>query len=166
MATVAAGPVFRLLGAKDLGVTEDYHIAKMPPVNAGLLDGQLAWSQHDGGHTDAPNWKYFIPWADKFLNYHAALWELPADQPVFRTEPNSLIAHAQSPSAQLKAIKTPASPDQSPRAVIGGMCRTKRSSRKPDSQIRRVPRCDSEPALQQITKTSRRAFGRLIRNST
>ena len=67
MATVAAGPVFRLLGAKDLGVTEDYRTAKMPPVNTGLLDGQLAWRQHDGGHTDAPNWKYFIPWADKFL---------------------------------------------------------------------------------------------------
>ncbi len=67
MAGVAAEPVFRLLGAKDLGVTEDYHTAKMPGVNVGLLDGQLAWRQHDGGHTDAPNWKYFIPWADRFL---------------------------------------------------------------------------------------------------
>jgi hypothetical protein len=71
MATVAAEPVFRLLGAKDLGVAGDYHAAKMPPVNTGLLDGELAWRQHDGGHTDAPNWKYFIPWADKFL-HHAA----------------------------------------------------------------------------------------------
>jgi hypothetical protein len=69
MATVAAQPVFRLLGAKDLGVTEDYHVAKMPPVNHGLLDGQLAWRQHDAGHTDAPNWKYFIPWADKWLHH-------------------------------------------------------------------------------------------------
>ena len=68
MAAVAAQPVFRLLGAKDLGVSADYHTAKMPPVNSGLLDGQLAWRQHDGGHTDAPNWKYFIPWADKFLH--------------------------------------------------------------------------------------------------
>jgi hypothetical protein len=68
MAAVAAQPVFRLLGAKELGVTADYRTAKMPPVNAGLLDGQLAWRQHDGGHTDAPNWKYFIPWADKFLH--------------------------------------------------------------------------------------------------
>ncbi len=95
MATVAAGPTFRLLGAKDLGVTDDYRTAKMPPVNSGLLDGQLAWRQHDGGHTDAPNWKYFIPWADKFLGYRAAPWELPADQPVFRTDPNSLVAHSQ-----------------------------------------------------------------------
>lgn len=67
MAAVAAGPVFRLLGAKDLGTSDDYNVEKKPPVNVGLLDGQLAWRQHDGGHTDGPNWKYFIPWADKFL---------------------------------------------------------------------------------------------------
>ena len=83
MATVAAGPVFRLLGAKDLGTSV------MPPVNTGLLDGQLAWRQHDGGHTDGPNWSYFLAWADKFL---AAP---PADQPAVRTDPNSLTAHAQ-----------------------------------------------------------------------
>ncbi len=65
MAAVAAQPVFRLLSAKGLGVPDDYHTAKMPPVNTGLLDGQLAWRQHDGGHTDAPNMKYFIQWADK-----------------------------------------------------------------------------------------------------
>jgi hypothetical protein len=69
MAAVAAEPVFRLLGAKDLGVKEDYHTAKMPAVNVALLDGQLAWRQHDGGHTDAPNWKYLIPWADTFLHH-------------------------------------------------------------------------------------------------
>jgi hypothetical protein len=67
MAAVAAGPVFRLLGAKDLGTSDDYRTEKMPAVNVSLLDGQLAWRQHDGGHTDGPNWKYFIPWADKFL---------------------------------------------------------------------------------------------------
>ena len=72
MAAVAAQPVFRLLGAKDLGVTADYRTEKMPAVNVGLLDGQLAWRQHDGGHTDAPNWKYFIPWADKFLHHESA----------------------------------------------------------------------------------------------
>ncbi len=77
MATVAAQPVFRLLGAKDLGISADYRAAKMPPVNTGLLDGQLAWRQHDGGHTDAPNWKYFIPWADKFLHYQAAAENRP-----------------------------------------------------------------------------------------
>jgi len=63
MAAVAAGPVFRLLGARDLGVTEDYRTAKMPPVNTGLLDGELAWRQHDGGHEDRSNMKHFIAWA-------------------------------------------------------------------------------------------------------
>lgn len=67
MAAVAAQPVFRLLGAKTLGVSDDYHTEKMPGVNVGLLDGELAWRQHDGGHTDAPNIKYFIQWADKFM---------------------------------------------------------------------------------------------------
>ncbi|MXV51842.1 acetylxylan esterase [Pedobacter sp. HMF7647] len=67
MATVAAGPVFKLLGAKDLGVSNDYNKENMPPINTGLLDGELAWRQHDGGHTDAPNVKYFIQWADKFI---------------------------------------------------------------------------------------------------
>jgi hypothetical protein len=69
MAAIAAGPVFRLLGAKDLGKSDDYKTEKMPPVNVSLLDGQLGWRQHDGGHTDGPNWKYFIPWADRFLKH-------------------------------------------------------------------------------------------------
>ena len=69
MATIAAGKVFRLLGAKDLGLGDDYHTAKMPPVNVGLLSGQLAWRQDDGGHTDAPNMKYFLHWADKFIHH-------------------------------------------------------------------------------------------------
>ncbi|RDC63625.1 glucuronyl esterase domain-containing protein [Adhaeribacter pallidiroseus] len=69
MATVAAGPVFKLLGARDLGVTESYKTAKMPGVNVDMLEGELAWRQHDGGHTDAPNIKYFIPWANKMIGY-------------------------------------------------------------------------------------------------
>lgn len=99
MAAIAAGPVFRLLGAKDLGRSDDYKAEKMPPVNVGLLDGQLAWRQHDGGHTDGPNWKHFIPWADKFLNHTAPKRAAgPAgapDRPIPRTDENSLAAHAE-----------------------------------------------------------------------
>jgi hypothetical protein len=69
MATVAAGPVFRLLGARDLGEKEEYQTAKMPPVNTGLLDGELAWRQHDGGHEDRSNMKHFIAWANKFIKH-------------------------------------------------------------------------------------------------
>ena len=69
MATVAAGPAFRLLGARDLGVTEDYRTAQKPPVNHGLLDGHLAWRQHDGGHEDRTNMKHFIAWANRLIGH-------------------------------------------------------------------------------------------------
>ena len=96
MATVAAGSVFRLLGVKDTGVSGDYRTAKMPPVNTSLLDGHLAWRQHDGGHTDGPNWKYFIPWATRSIRYIAPPPPpLAADLAVPRTDANSLVAHAQ-----------------------------------------------------------------------
>ncbi|HXT15385.1 MAG TPA: GDSL-type esterase/lipase family protein [Gemmatimonadaceae bacterium] len=112
MAAVAAQPVFRLLGAKGLGVSDDYMKERMPPVNVGLLDGELAWRQHDGGHTDAPNWKYFLSWADYFFNrrYTPApaiagpavvqaeaqpRREPPADRPAPRTDANSMLAHQQ-----------------------------------------------------------------------
>ncbi|MDB4917427.1 MAG: family lipase [Gemmatimonadetes bacterium] len=112
MAAIAAQPVYRLLGARDLGRSDDYTTEKMPAVNVSLTDGQLAWRQHDGGHTDAPNWKYFIPWADKFFKRPytpappvpaAAVvtpapelsqqqpW--PADKPLARTDNNSRLAH-------------------------------------------------------------------------
>ena len=67
MATVAAGPVFRLLGARDIGEKKDYRTAKMPPVSTGLLDGELAWRQHDGGHEDRSNMKFFLGWANQRL---------------------------------------------------------------------------------------------------
>jgi hypothetical protein len=80
MATVAAGPVFRLLGARDLGDTEDYRTAQKPPVNTGLLDGELSWRQHDGGHEDRTNMKYFIAWANKFIK-HTPPAPVPASAP-------------------------------------------------------------------------------------
>jgi len=67
MATVAAGRVFELLGAKGLGVADDFRKAPMPAVNHGLMDGSLAWRQHDGGHTDAPNLMHFIEWSERHL---------------------------------------------------------------------------------------------------
>jgi hypothetical protein len=68
MSAVAAGPVFKLLGVKDLGVSNDYMTEKMPEVNKGLLEGNLAWRQHDGGHTDTPNIKHFIEWVNKHID--------------------------------------------------------------------------------------------------
>ena len=72
MAAVAASAVYRLLGVPGLPVRGDALSAPMPPVNVGLLAGRLAWRQDDGGHTDAPNMKYFIAWVDQAIHYHAA----------------------------------------------------------------------------------------------
>jgi hypothetical protein len=69
MATVAAGPVFRLLGVRDLGVKEDYRTAQMPPVNTDLLDGTLAWRQHDGGHESRSNMSHFIAWVNRHIGH-------------------------------------------------------------------------------------------------
>jgi hypothetical protein len=68
-ATIAAGEAFKLLGATDLGLSNDYRSEPMPPYNTSLLEGDLAWRQHDGGHTDAPNMKYFIEWATRKIGY-------------------------------------------------------------------------------------------------
>jgi hypothetical protein len=58
-AGVGADPVYRLLGKKGLGTTE------FPKIETGLMDGDLTFRQHAGGHTDAPNWPVFIEFADR-----------------------------------------------------------------------------------------------------
>ena len=101
MAAVAAGPAFRLLGVEGLPTTEDYRTVKMPPHDTSLLDGRLAWRQHDGGHTDGPNWRYFIPWASTQLArtlpvaFPRADLIGPADRPAARSDRNSRTAHEQ-----------------------------------------------------------------------
>lgn len=69
MAAVAAQPVFWLLGARDLGVKEDYRQAQMPAVGVGLVEGELAWRQHDGGHESQSNMKHFLAWANRMLKH-------------------------------------------------------------------------------------------------
>jgi hypothetical protein len=66
MAAVLAGPAYRLLGKKDLGTPGDYLTDKMPPVNE-LIGGELAWRQHDGGHTNIPNFPAFYDWAGRYI---------------------------------------------------------------------------------------------------
>ncbi len=62
LAEVAAGPVYRLLGKKDLGVTE------FPPIETALIDGDLAFRQHSAGHTPVPNWPAFLQFASRYLH--------------------------------------------------------------------------------------------------
>jgi hypothetical protein len=62
MAEVAAGPVYKLLGRKGLGT------ADFPSVGTTIADGDLAWRQHQYGHTPAPDWPAFLDFAAKYLH--------------------------------------------------------------------------------------------------
>ena len=61
MAAVAAGAVYELLGKKGMSARE------FPPVETGVMEGDLAWRQHAGGHTTGPNWPTFLAWADRYV---------------------------------------------------------------------------------------------------
>jgi len=56
-----AGPVYELLGKKGMGTTE------YPSMETGLMDGDVAFRQHSGGHTTGPNWPYFIQFAKRYF---------------------------------------------------------------------------------------------------
>lgn len=61
LAAVAAGPVYKLLGAHDLGTST------MPTPETGLTHGELAFRQHRFGHTPGPNWPVFLDFAARYL---------------------------------------------------------------------------------------------------
>jgi hypothetical protein len=66
MAGVLAGPVYRLLGKHDFGTPGDYLTDPMPPVGK-LIGGELAWRQHEGGHTAGPNFPAFFEWVSAYI---------------------------------------------------------------------------------------------------
>jgi hypothetical protein len=62
MAQVAAGPVYRLLGRKDLGVTT------LPPLDSPQISGDLGWHYHSGGHQATPaDWSAFLQFLGKYF---------------------------------------------------------------------------------------------------
>ena len=65
MAAAGAQPVYKLLGKKDMGTQE------FPPQETALIDGDVAFRQHNGGHTDGPNWPTFLTFADRYLKVKA-----------------------------------------------------------------------------------------------
>jgi hypothetical protein len=66
LAAVGAGPVYKLLGKKDLGTAE------FPPAETPLIDGDVAFRQHSGGHTPGPNWPTFLTFASRYLKTSSA----------------------------------------------------------------------------------------------
>ena len=61
LAGVHAGPVYELLGKKGLGITE------FPPQETAIIDGEIGFRQHAGGHTVGPNWPVFIRFAERYF---------------------------------------------------------------------------------------------------
>ena len=62
LAEVAAGPVYRLLGGRDLGVTS------LPPVDTPAIGGDLGWYYHTGPHAATKeDWETFLNFAKKYL---------------------------------------------------------------------------------------------------
>jgi hypothetical protein len=61
LAGAGAGPVYRLLGKKDMGTTD------FPAIETPLVDGDVAFRQHSAGHTPAPNWPTFLTFAERYL---------------------------------------------------------------------------------------------------
>ena len=61
-AAAGAGPVYKLLGRKDMGTTE------FPAIETPLMDGDVSFRQHTGGHTPAPNWPTFITFAERYFS--------------------------------------------------------------------------------------------------
>ena len=61
IAASKATPVYELVGAK--GLSTDI----FPGQDFGLLDGQLSYRQHNGGHEAGPNWPYFLDLFDRFV---------------------------------------------------------------------------------------------------
>lgn len=61
LACAHAGPVYKLLGKKDMGTME------FPKVETALVDGEVAFRQHAGGHTSGPNWATFLTFAERYF---------------------------------------------------------------------------------------------------
>ncbi|MCX6237872.1 MAG: acetylxylan esterase [Bacteroidia bacterium] len=61
LACVGADPVYRLLGAQGLGTLE------MPAPDVSLISGELAFRNHEGGHTDLIDWPVFLEFAKKYF---------------------------------------------------------------------------------------------------
>jgi radical SAM superfamily enzyme YgiQ (UPF0313 family) len=79
MAAAAAQPVFALLGKKTMGTNE------FPKMGTPLIDGEIAFRQHEQGNTDEPNWPTFITFASRYLKAPPA--KTPANPPPTAPDP-------------------------------------------------------------------------------
>jgi len=79
---IAGGDV-KLLSRREKEWTEAFPTvvagAKKLPVDSALIDGELAFRQHAGGHTTGPNWPIFLKFADRYIKGPPPQAKPPAD---------------------------------------------------------------------------------------
>jgi hypothetical protein len=49
------------IGKNDMGTIV------FPPPETALIDGDVAFREHSGGHTDVPNWPTFLTFAARYI---------------------------------------------------------------------------------------------------
>ena len=109
MAAAAAGPVYRLLGKKDLGTNE------FPPIETDLVNGDIAWRQHSGGHTTGPNWPAFIQFASRYFDskqlkffFFLAILQSQSRESLVREAHDSIKPGASAPGSSVDSDREPA----------------------------------------------------------
>ena len=85
MAAGAAGPVFRLMGKKDL-MTDEF-----TEVETGITESELAFRQQEGGHATDPNSPTFLAFADRYRHFGAAAVITDAFRPRTPWAPGSIL---------------------------------------------------------------------------
>jgi hypothetical protein len=81
MSAALAGPVWQKLGwpgqvippgtvftTNPTPYNSGESIGGTPPFNTAFLDGTVAYRRHSQGHTDVPEWPWFVQWAAKYMN--------------------------------------------------------------------------------------------------
>ena len=122
MAGVLAGPVYKLLGKRDFGLPGDYLTAPMPAVGQ-LVGGELAWRQHEGGHSSVPNFPAFFDWVSTYVKAEPlpASAQTPAvgtDAPSKAAEPKASDSKPAAPKSGEAAATPPPAPPRVNSAIV------------------------------------------------
>ncbi len=65
LAAVHAESVYRLLGKTGLDIDT------LPPLSERVAQAEIAFRMHEGGHTNEPNWPYFLKFASRYFESQA-----------------------------------------------------------------------------------------------
>ena len=64
-------------GVQAAGQEGPGHRPRFPSMETALIDGEVAFRQHSGGHTTGPNWPTFLKFADRYIKVKPAVGTKP-----------------------------------------------------------------------------------------